>query len=157
MQGLPQVFISAVSADLRTVRKAVRDAVSNQQWHPVSQDHFDVPTHRAVAAMLRKKIEACDALIHIVGRAYGFEPQQREPDDRRRSYTQLEYDIACELQRDRGHLTVLDEANCIASLATSFQLLTILYPPAARISGKLWIAFKSYTWISAGSFSQETR
>jgi hypothetical protein len=65
------------------------------------QDKFDVPTHRAVVEMLREKISQCDALIHLVGVKYGFEPQKRELGEPSRSYTQLEYDIACEFQKAR--------------------------------------------------------
>jgi len=47
--------------------------------------------------MLRGKIGQCDAAICLVGRRYGHEPLKRDADQLRRSYTQLEYEIAVEL------------------------------------------------------------
>jgi formylglycine-generating enzyme required for sulfatase activity len=47
--------------------------------------------------MLRKTIEQCDAMIHIVGEYYGWEPSERKVDEPRRSYTQMEYEAAREL------------------------------------------------------------
>ncbi len=51
--------------------------------------------------MLRAKIKGCDAIIHIVGRCYGSEPplDSLPPGKPRRSYTQLEADIARELKK----------------------------------------------------------
>ena len=69
---------------------------------PVVQDHFP-PDHRGVEEMLRTKIGECQALIHIAGMRYGAEP---EPDTLpegagRRSYTQMELDMARELGLER--------------------------------------------------------
>jgi len=94
----PDVFISATSADLGTVRKIVRDTLLDSDCFPVEQSHFS-PDYRKVAEMLRAKISGCQAMIHIAGKWYGCEPN---PSDRptnapRRSYTQLEYHIAKEL------------------------------------------------------------
>jgi tetratricopeptide (TPR) repeat protein len=63
---------------------------------PVVQEHFP-PDFRTVADMLREKIASCDAVICLVGKYFGLEPQNREPGQPRRSYTQLEYDVAREL------------------------------------------------------------
>ncbi len=49
--------------------------------------------------MLLDLIGRCDALIHLAGFYYGAEPLQRPPGRRRRSYTQLEYDVARELEK----------------------------------------------------------
>ncbi len=62
----PKVFISATSADLRSVRGLVRDALLNMGCLPVVQEHFP-PDYRDVSGMLRDKIAGCDALIHIAG------------------------------------------------------------------------------------------
>ncbi len=58
---------------------------------PVVQDHFG-PDYRDVSGMLRAKITECDALIHIAGMRYGAE---------RRSYTQMEVDLARELKLEK--------------------------------------------------------
>ena len=47
--------------------------------------------------MLRDLIGRCDAVIHLAGFYYGAEPPQRPPGEPRRSYTQIEYDVAREL------------------------------------------------------------
>ena len=47
--------------------------------------------------MLRQLIWRCDAVIHLAGFYYGAEPPQRPPGEPRRSYTQIEYDVAREL------------------------------------------------------------
>jgi len=47
--------------------------------------------------MLREKIASCNAILHFVGLRYGAEPTTREDGEPRRSYTQLEFDIAVEL------------------------------------------------------------
>ena len=49
--------------------------------------------------MLRDLIGRCDAVIHLAGFHYGAEPPQRPPGQRRRSYTQIEYDVARELKK----------------------------------------------------------
>lgn len=48
---------------------------------------------------LQPVLRECRAVIHIVGNAYGDEPQQRQPAEHRRSYAQLEYDLAVALRR----------------------------------------------------------
>ncbi len=91
-----RVFISAVTRELGSIRSRVRDVVLDLDCLPVVQDHFP-PDYRDVAEMLRERIAGCDAVIHIAGTCYGHEPSQRPTDAPRRSYTQLEHDIAVEL------------------------------------------------------------
>ncbi|MCX7097982.1 MAG: tetratricopeptide repeat protein [Methylococcales bacterium] len=99
MPTRPNVFISATSGDLRSVRGIVKEALLTIGCHPVEQTNFP-PDYRTVYDMLYGKISDCQALVHIVGLRYGAEPQP--PHKPRRSYTQLEYDIARDLQRKRG-------------------------------------------------------
>jgi hypothetical protein len=49
--------------------------------------------------MLRERLSKCHAVIHLAGEMFGAEPLERAPDSLRRSYTQLEYDIARELKK----------------------------------------------------------
>jgi hypothetical protein len=93
MSDVPRVFISATSRDLGSCRKAVSDVLLTLNALPVLQDHF-APDYRTVVEMLRARIETCDAVICLVGRVYGQEPLTRSADQPRRSYTQLEYEIA---------------------------------------------------------------
>lgn len=96
----PKVFISATSGDLATVRDAIKNALLTIGCHPVEQTNFP-PDYRTVHAMLRDKIAGCQAVIHIVGMRYGAEPDpaQRPPGVPRRSYTQIEYDLAVQLNK----------------------------------------------------------
>lgn len=98
MPTRPEIFISAASRDLKSCRQLVRDALLTLGCVPVAQDHFP-PAAGAVRDVLRAKIAGCQAVIHLAGECYGFEPQERAPTDPRRSYTQLEYDIARELKK----------------------------------------------------------
>jgi tetratricopeptide (TPR) repeat protein/serine/threonine protein kinase len=94
--NVPRVFISATSRDLGSFRKAVGEVLPKLDALPVVQDHF-APDYRSVVELLREKIGICDAAICLVGPCYGREPHERATDQPRRSYTQLEYEIAVEL------------------------------------------------------------
>lgn len=94
----PEVFISATSADLRSCRQLIKEALLTLNCVPVEQTNFP-PDHRTVREMLRHRITSCDAVLHVAGEVYGYEPQERAPNEPRRSYTQLEYDIARELRK----------------------------------------------------------
>jgi serine/threonine-protein kinase len=96
MSDVAQVFVSATSRDLASYRRAATEVLLKLDAHPVVQDHFG-PDYRSVADLLRERIGPCDAVICLVGPCYGHEPVNRSADQPRRSYTQLEYDIAVEL------------------------------------------------------------
>ena len=100
MSFTPKVFISATSTDLGSVRQIVKKALVKIGCLPVEQTDFP-PDARTVAEMLRAKIGECHALIHIVGLRFGSAPSGSD-DQPRRSYTQMEYDIAREMQSKRG-------------------------------------------------------
>jgi tetratricopeptide (TPR) repeat protein len=91
-----RVFISAVTRELGSVRKLVKKALEDNDYHAVEQDNFP-PDYRDLREKLRERINSCDAVVHIAGHCYGAEPPERFADAPRRSYTQLEYDIAVEL------------------------------------------------------------
>ena len=99
----PKVFISATSGDLRSIRQIVKEALLTINCHPVEQTNFE-PDWRSVEGMLRAKIEGCQALIHIAGMRYGAEPDPATlpPGVPRRSYTQMEYHLGCQLHAQRG-------------------------------------------------------
>lgn len=92
----PEIFISATSGDLRSCRQLIKEALLTLGCVPVEQTNFP-PDATSVREMLRTRIAACHAVMHLAGVLYGAEPQERNPDELRRSYTQLEYDIAREL------------------------------------------------------------
>lgn len=95
-----RVFISATSSDLTGVRKIAKDALLAIDHHPIEQIDFP-PDYRSIREMLRAKIKFCDAVVHIVGRRYGSEPDPNKlpKNTPRRSYTQMEYDTARELKK----------------------------------------------------------
>ncbi len=92
----PDIFISATTADLGRARQAVKEALLTLGMHPIEQTNFP-PDHWTIKEMLRGKIARCDSVIHLVGNVYGAEPKERTEWESRRSYTQLEYDVAREL------------------------------------------------------------
>lgn len=98
-QYRPEIFISATTSDLGTCRKMIKEALITLGCSPVEQTNFP-PAAGLVREMLRKRITDCHAVIHVAGEVYGAEPQERSEDEPRRSYTQLEYEIACELSKD---------------------------------------------------------
>ena len=95
----PEIFISATTCDLGSCRKMIKEALITLGCSPIEQTNFP-PAAGLVREMLRQRISSCHAVIHVVGEAYGAEPQQRSDNEPRRSYTQMEYDIACELGKD---------------------------------------------------------
>jgi tetratricopeptide (TPR) repeat protein len=95
-----KVFISATSGDLRPVRDLVKQGLLTMGCMPVEQDNFP-PDYRGVKEMLEDKIAQCEAVVHIVGMRYGAEPDPTTlPEvEHRRSYTQMEADIARRLKK----------------------------------------------------------
>src|SRR4030095_13985731 len=93
-----RVFISATSKDLGTVRELVKQALLTMGCMPIEQSNFP-PDYRSVQEMFTQKIADCDAVIHIVGIRYGTEPDPSTlpKGTVRRSYTQMEADVARQL------------------------------------------------------------
>src|SRR4029434_3025351 len=85
MQERPNVFISATTADLGSYRLAVRDTLLDQSVHPILQDHLE-PDYQTLLDILRREINACDAVICLVGYVYGQEPKNRPAGAPRRSH-----------------------------------------------------------------------
>jgi tetratricopeptide (TPR) repeat protein len=93
MQERPNVFVSATTADLGSYRRDVRDVLLDQGVHPIVQDHFE-SDYQKLLDILRQQVNDCDAVICLVGFVYGQEPKNRPANAPRRSYTQLEFEIA---------------------------------------------------------------
>ncbi|MBX9791517.1 MAG: DUF4062 domain-containing protein [Pirellulales bacterium] len=107
--GALRVFVSATTGDLQTFRDLAFDALLHHvhgNIRPVSQKYLP-QDYRSVVDKLNREIRACDAVICLVGVLYGREPSQ-PPQGRRRSYTQLEFDIAKRL-RKRVYVFLADE------------------------------------------------
>jgi hypothetical protein len=99
-EGTTQVFISATSKDLGTVRELVKQALLTMGCMPIEQTNFP-PDYRSVREMIEEKVAGCEAVIHIVGMRYGAEPDPSTLPQgaARRSYTQMEADIARKLEK----------------------------------------------------------
>src|SRR6516165_5365819 len=91
-----EVFISATTRDLSSYRAAIQNALLTLNIFPIQQDNFAL-AHGQLTEMLRSLIGRCDVVIHLVGFYYGADPPHRPPEAARRSYTQIEYDVARQL------------------------------------------------------------
>ncbi|MEK6258534.1 MAG: SAV_2336 N-terminal domain-related protein [Planctomycetota bacterium] len=94
----PTIFLSGVSHEFSSFRDVVENEIKTKGWFTENQLGFP-PDTRTVEEMLRRKLKDSDAVIHIVGFRFGAEPKQRPTGAPRRSYTQLEFDIARELKK----------------------------------------------------------
>src|SRR5262245_59391493 len=98
MKARPTIFISGVSHEFGSFRDAVENEIQMKGCFAENQPSF-APDYRTVEEMLRRKLHEADAMIHIVGFRFGAEPNQRPAGVARRSYTQMEFDIAREMQK----------------------------------------------------------
>jgi hypothetical protein len=74
--------------------------------HPIEEKNF--PTdYRELQALLARRLDPCDAIIHLVGFYYGG-----EPDAPRRSWTQWEYYRATQGERHKPVYRFLTRENC---------------------------------------------
>jgi hypothetical protein len=94
----PKVFISTTTADLGSQRADIRQAIA-PHWDPITMDEWRTQSYQEMGDMLREQLEQCQAVIHVVGISFGGEPPLDPGRASRRSYTQLEFDMALELQR----------------------------------------------------------
>ena len=105
-----EVFISATSADLASYRQVAKEAVLTLGAHPIEEKNF--PTdYRELQALLARRLDPCDAIIHLVGFYYGGEPKA-PPDTPRRSWTQWEYYRATQGERHKPVYRFLARENC---------------------------------------------
>src|SRR6185436_1110620 len=98
MKARPTIFLSGVSDEFGSFRDAAEKEVEMKGCFAENQPGFP-PDYRTVEEMLRRKLHDADAVIHIVGFRFGAEPNERPESIPRRSYTQMEFDIARELQK----------------------------------------------------------
>lgn len=107
----PRVFISRTTAGLKALAERVAEVLRQRGIEPIIQTGFYPSTHD-IKGMLAEHPQQCDAVICLIGNAYGSGPHDpitkaeqpvhdlKDPrtKDRLFSYTQLELLIA----RDRG-------------------------------------------------------
>lgn len=126
MKLRPTIFLSGVSSEFGSYRDAVEVEVQKKGCFAENQSSFGVDYH-TVEEMLRRRINDADAVIHIVGFRFGAEPKDRPADKLRRSYTQMEYDIARELKKPlyvflSSDATIADALGTDDADATALQL-----------------------------------
>jgi hypothetical protein len=98
MKSRPTIFLSGVSHEFGTFRDAVEIEVQKKGCFAENQSSFP-PDYRTVEEMLTRRIGDSDAVIHLVGFRFGAEPNERPDGVPRRSYTQMEFDIARRLEK----------------------------------------------------------
>lgn len=104
----PNIYISATPEDLAHCRAICRDVLLQLDCTPVVPPSALPESAAAARKQLRKLIAGCDTVIHIVGKCHGAEPSAPDASEARRSYRQMEHDIADEL-RKRVILFVCDK------------------------------------------------
>ena len=89
-----RVFLSAVSLDLKSFRRDAATVLNDHAGRicphgPLVVDFQEEfpPDYRDVWSILRQRISACDAVICLIGFAFGREPRNRPVGMARRSYT----------------------------------------------------------------------
>lgn len=85
----PQIFISAVSKELKSARQLIADKLQLLGYDPVRQDIFGTGAGD-LRAMLRKQIDECKGVVQLIGQRYGAEPPTTDEQFGRVSYTQYE-------------------------------------------------------------------
>jgi len=143
MADRPTVLVSAVSSELRSYRLAVRDVLLAKGVFPLVQDTF--PTdYREVRAMLEDYLRRADAVICLVGFAFGAEPHNVPGGQTRRSYTQLEYDLARELNKP-VYVFLTDDrdrpCDTVPSEGAERAQLQVAYRNAIQSGDRLWHSF----------------
>lgn len=95
----PEVFVSASNIELAPYRELVKETLRSMGIKPVEHTDFTV-SYGPLDGLLKLEIGQCDAVIHLVGRSFGLEPQDRTHGAVRRSFPQYEYDVARSLGKD---------------------------------------------------------
>jgi tetratricopeptide (TPR) repeat protein len=89
MSTRPVIFISAVSRELRSARQLVANTLTFLGYEPEWQDVFGLE-EGDLRAMLRRRIDASQGVVQLVGKGYGAEPPSIDEQFGRVSYTQFE-------------------------------------------------------------------
>jgi hypothetical protein len=83
------VFLSSTSKDMREHRSTVTDVLSRMGQFVVRMETFGARPNKPLATC-QEEVEACDALIVLVGHRYGWVPSPADGGDGRRSITWYE-------------------------------------------------------------------
>src|SRR5215213_110574 len=144
MKLRPTIFLSGVSSEFGSFRDAVEIEIQKKGCFAENQSSFGVD-YSTVDEMLRRKLRDADAVIHIVGFRFGAEPKDRPAGKPRRSYTQMEYDIARELEKPVYVFLSIDASVCDAPIADEDPEVTALqlsHRQAIKSTNNLRYTFK---------------
>lgn len=94
----PRVYVSAARRDLASCRLIAREVLLTLGCRPILAVAYPEGLENAIVS-IRNEILSCRAVVHIVGNAYGDEPVVDERCGKRRSFSQIEYDVAVELKK----------------------------------------------------------
>ena len=141
----PEVFISATTRDLGSYRAAVQNTLLTLDIFPIQQDNFAL-AHGQLTDMLGQLIGRCNAVIHLAGFYYGAEPPQRPPGEPRRSYTQIEYDVARRLGKPIYLFLATEGCAFDARLKESKrkQVLQLAHRRAIEKCGDVYVPFADH-------------
>lgn len=89
MSPRPVIFISAVSSELRSARQLVANTLTFLGYEPEWQEMFGTE-QGDLRGMLRRRVEASEGVVQLVGDCYGAEPPTPDEQFGRVSYTQYE-------------------------------------------------------------------
>lgn len=109
---VPRVFVSAVSSEFADFRRVIAEELQKQSIDVRTQELF-VGSPRGLTEFLRHEIGSSDAVICLVGSAYGAAAEVSLGRGRR-SYTQLEYDFA--LQSGKPMFVFVPSPGCLGRL-----------------------------------------
>ena len=78
-----RIFVSATNRDLRSFRLLASQSLRKRGYDVDDEAIFDL-TWMQITETLERRIDACDAVVCLIGVAYGGEPSQQPPDEPRR-------------------------------------------------------------------------
>ena len=152
MISRPKVFISTVSKELGSSRQLLANTLQFMGYDPDWQDIFETE-QGDLRAMLRRRIDESQGVIHLVGHCYGAEPPV--PDDKfgRVSYTQYEALYARQCGK-RVWTFVLNEDYPVDTYepeSGELQALQSAYRDRVKAGGDLYYPLSSQDALEAGT------
>ena len=106
---MAKLFVSATTKGLKSYRIAAAAKLRELGHDVVEETEFPM-VHEKIERMLADLIAPCDAVILVIGPVFGAKPYDWPEGLQWRSYTQLEYDIAFELQKPVYRFIATDDA-----------------------------------------------
>src|SRR5687767_12598706 len=94
----PEVFVSACVPEMASYREAVMKTLKEMGIMPVVHTDYTVP-YGPLDGVLKVAIGRCEAVIYLVGFAFGIEPSERTLGSERRSFCHYEFDVALTLKK----------------------------------------------------------